>query len=134
MVKRFGTLDQGQNKRRVYSKKKFIDIMKELKKNPALENASPEEVKKSVVPEMPPPPPPFQEPKKIEVIEAEIKKSMFKPLPKPSNLISFDKIQMQLEANKALENAVSELSFDRFKYARDEVIHALELLDQMIDN
>ena len=59
---------------------------------------------------------------------------MFKPLPKPSNLISFDKIQMQLQANKALENAVSELSFDRFKYARDEVIHALELLDQMIDN
>lgn len=40
---------------------------------------------------------------------------------------------MQIEANRALENAVSELSFDRFKHARDEVLHALELLDQMID-
>lgn len=48
-------------------------------------------------------------------------------------MISFDKIQMQIEANRALENAVSELSFDRFKHARDEVLHALELLDQMID-
>lgn len=36
VVARFGRLDEGQNKRRVYSKKKFIDIMKELKKNPAL--------------------------------------------------------------------------------------------------
>ena len=68
------------------------------------------------------------------MIEEAIKKSHFKPLHKPSKLISYDKIQMQLEANKALENAISELSFDRFKYARDEIIHALELLDQMIDS
>jgi hypothetical protein len=40
---------------------------------------------------------------------------------------------MQMDANRALENAVSELSFDRFKHARDEVIHALELLDQLIE-
>lgn len=40
---------------------------------------------------------------------------------------------MQMDANKALENAISELSFDRFKHARDEVLHALELLDQMIE-
>ena len=102
--------------------------MKELKKNPALENATPEEVKKSVVPDLPPPPAPpafSNEPKKMEVIEDQIKKSHFKPLPKPSKLISYDRIQMQLEANKALENAVSELSFDRFKYARDECLHAL---------
>jgi hypothetical protein len=34
--------------------------MKELKKNPALENASPQEVKKSIAPgtQLPPPPPP----------------------------------------------------------------------------
>jgi len=36
VVNKFGALDQGQNKRKIYSKKKFIDIMKELKKNPAL--------------------------------------------------------------------------------------------------
>jgi len=41
IVNRFGRLDEGQNKRRVYSKKKFIDIMKELKKNPDLEYAKP---------------------------------------------------------------------------------------------
>jgi hypothetical protein len=40
---------------------------------------------------------------------------------------------MQMDANRALENAVSELSFDRFKHARDEIIHALELLDQLIE-
>lgn len=90
-----------------------------------------ESVKKSV---LQPPPPVFQEePKKIEKIEEQIKKSHFKPLPKPSKLISFDKITMQMDANRALENAVSELSFDRFKHARDEVIHALELLDQLIE-
>ena len=48
-------------------------------------------------------------------------------------MISFDKIQMQMEANRSLENAISELSFDRFKYARDEVMHVLELLDQLIE-
>jgi hypothetical protein len=41
---------------------------------------------------------------------------------------------MQIEANKAIENALSELSFDRFKHTRDELLHALELLDQMIEN
>lgn len=41
---------------------------------------------------------------------------------------------MQIEANRSLENAISELSFDRFKHARDEVMHVLELLDQIIDN
>jgi len=47
-------------------------------------------------------------------------KSQFNnPLPKMSKAINFDKIQMQIEANKCLENAISELSFDRFKYARD---------------
>ena len=68
---RFGKLDEGQNKRRVYSKKKFIDIMKELKKNPALEYASPQEVKKSVAPGTqlpPPPPPPALQEKRIEKI------------------------------------------------------------------
>lgn len=40
---------------------------------------------------------------------------------------------MQMDANRALENAISELSFDRFKHARDELLHALELLDQMIE-
>ena len=127
VVGKFGKLDEGQSKRRVYSKKKFIDIMKELKKNPALEYANPNEVKKSIAPgsQLPPPPPVFKEEKKIEKIEEEIKKSMFKPLPKATNLISFDKIQMQIEANRALENAISELSFDRFTYARDELMHAL---------
>jgi hypothetical protein len=105
VVARFGRLDEGQNKRRVYSKKKFIDIMKELKKNPALEYASPQEVKKSVAPGSqlpPPPPPPALQEKKIEKIEEEIKKSQFRPLPKASKLISFDKIQMQIEANRGL--------------------------------
>jgi hypothetical protein len=51
-------------------------------------------VKKS---ELPTPPPVFkEEAKKIERIEEQIKKSQFKPLPKPSNVISFDKIQMQI--------------------------------------
>ena len=72
--------------------------MKELKKNPTLENKKPEEVsqsvKKSEVP-APPPPPVFEE-RKIEKIEEQIKKSHFKPLPKPTKLISFDKIQMQM--------------------------------------
>jgi hypothetical protein len=36
VISKFNKLDEGQNKRRIYSKKKFIDIMKELKKNPAL--------------------------------------------------------------------------------------------------
>jgi hypothetical protein len=78
--------------------------MKELKKNPALEHASPQEVKKSVAPgsQLPPPPPPALQEKKIEKIEEEIKKSQFKPLPKASKLISFDKIQMQIEANRGL--------------------------------
>ena len=101
--------------------------MKELKKNPALENAKPKEasqvqqsvhqsVKKSVIPQ---PPPPFEE-KKIEKIELAIKQSQFKPfLPKPTKLISYEKVQMTMEANKCLENALSELSFDRFKHARD---------------
>lgn len=71
--------------------------MKELKKNPALENANPVEVKKSIAPGTQlPPPPVFKEEKKIEKIEEEIKKSQFKPLPKASKLISFDKIQMQI--------------------------------------
>lgn len=57
---------------------------------------------------------------------------MFKaPLPKPSQMISYDKIQMQIEANKRLENAISELSFDRFKFAKEEVLHALQLLEQL---
>jgi hypothetical protein len=104
VVNKFGRLDDGQTKRRLYSKKKFIDIMKELKKNPALENASPAEVKKSIMPgtQLPPPPPVFKEEKKIEKIEEDIKKSNFKPLPKASKLISYDKIQMQIEANKAI--------------------------------
>lgn len=76
----------------------------------------------------------FKQEIKIEKIEEEIKKSKFKPIPKPSKLISYDRIQMQIEANKCLENAISELSFDRFKHTRDEVLHVLELLDQMIDN
>lgn len=88
-------------------------------------------VKKSVIPQ---PPPPFEE-KKIEKIESAIKQSQFKPfLPKPTKVISYEKVQMQMEANKALENAISELSFDRFKHARDEVMHVLELLDQLIEN
>lgn len=103
MIGRFGRLDDGQNKRRIYSKKKFIEIMKEIKKNPAIETAQPqqvaESVKKSVLPT---PPPVFKEEKKIEKIEEQIKKSQFKPLPKPSKLISFDKIQMQMEANRCL--------------------------------
>lgn len=87
--------------------------MKELKNNPVVE-------KKEEVPPPPPPPKP---------IEEKIKQSVFKaPLPKPSNVISFDKIQMQIEANKRLENAISELSFDRYKFAKEEVIHALTLL------
>jgi hypothetical protein len=136
VIGKFSKLDEGQSKRRVYSKKKFIDIMKELKKNPALEYANPAEVKKSVAPgsQLPPPPAVFKEEKKIEKIEEEIKKSNFKPLPRASKLISFDKIQMQIEANRSMENAISELSFDRFKYARDELMHALELLDQIIEN
>jgi hypothetical protein len=92
----------------------------------------PKSVLKSQLPP-PPPPPAFKEVSKIEKIEEAIAKSQFKPLPKPTKLISYDKIQMQMEANRSLENALSELSFDRFKHARDEVLHALELLDQMID-
>jgi hypothetical protein len=43
--------------------------MKELKKNPGLENANPKEVAQSVKPTvLPPPPPPFKEEKKIEKI------------------------------------------------------------------
>ena len=73
----------------------------------------------------PPPPPP-------KAIETKIKQSVFKaPLPKVSNIVSYDKIQMQIEANKRLENAVSELSFDRYKFAKEEVLHALELLEQL---
>jgi len=61
-------------------------------------------VKKSVIPQ---PPPPFEE-KKIEKIESAIKASQFKPfLPKPTKVISYDKIQMSMEANKSLENALS---------------------------
>jgi hypothetical protein len=52
--------------------------------------------------QLPPPPPVFKEEKKIEKIEEDIKKSNFKPLPKASKLISYDKIQMQIEANKAI--------------------------------
>lgn len=95
-MNRFGKLDEGQNKRRIYSKKKFIDIMKELKKNPALENAKPNLMSQSVKPAVQLPPPVFKEEKKIEKIEEEIKKSNFKPLPRASKLISFDKIQMQI--------------------------------------
>ena len=46
-------------------------------------------------------------------------------------MVSYDKIQMQIEANKRLENAISELSFDRFKFAKEEVLHALQLLEQL---
>ena len=82
--------------------------MKEIKRNPAIENEKPEQVAQSVKKStLPPPPPVFKEEKKIEKIEEQIKKSMFKPLPKPSKLISYDRIQMQMEANKALENAIS---------------------------
>ena len=69
MINRFGVLDQSQTKRRLYSKKKFIDIMKEIKKNPAIEQAKPAEVAQSVKKSMlPPPPPVFKEEKKIEKI------------------------------------------------------------------
>lgn len=40
---------------------------------------------------------------------------------------------MQIEANKRLENAMSELSFDRFKFAKEEVLAALELLEQLAE-
>lgn len=52
----------------------------------------------SVKPTIDLPPPVFNKPedKKIEKIEESIKKSNFKPLPKPSKLISFDKVQMQI--------------------------------------
>lgn len=43
---KFGYLDEQQNKRKVYAKKKFIEIMKELKSNPP----------KQEIP-LPPPPP-----------------------------------------------------------------------------
>ncbi len=67
-------------------------------------------------------------------LQKSILKSGFKPqLPKPSNTISFDKIQMQMEASKCLENAVSELSFDRYKYAREQALRALDILDSLID-
>jgi hypothetical protein len=36
-----------------------------------------------------------------------------------------------MEATKKLENAISELSFDRFKFAKEEVLSALELLEQL---
>lgn len=36
VVKKFWKLDKEPDQRRAYSKKKFIDIMKEIKKNPAL--------------------------------------------------------------------------------------------------
>lgn len=63
--------------------------MKELKNKPEKKE------------EVPPPPPP-------KPIEEQIKKSVFQaPLPKPSNVISYDKIQTQIEANKRLENAIS---------------------------
>ena len=59
---------------------------------------------------------------------------MFKaPLPKPSNVVSYDKIQMQIEANKRLENAISELSFDRYKFAKEEVLYALSLLEELCE-
>lgn len=32
-----------------------------------------------------------------------------------------------------MEYAVSELSFDRYKFAREQALRALELLDQLID-
>ena len=71
--------------------------MKEIKRNPAIENAQPQEVAQSVKKSvLPTPPPVFKEEKKIEKIEEQIKKSAFKPLPKPSKLISYDKIQMQM--------------------------------------
>ncbi len=36
-----------------------------------------------------------------------------------------------MEATKCLEYAVSELSFDRYKYAKEQVLKALELLDSL---
>jgi len=79
-VKHFNGLNEQQDKRRVYAKKRFIDIMKELRNQP---DKKPDQ--------LPPPPPP---PKPIE---DKIKQSVFKaPLPKPSNVVSYDKIQMQI--------------------------------------
>ena len=66
VVNRFGRLDDGQSKRRIYSKKKFIEIMKEIKRNPAIENAQPQQVAQSVQKSvLPTPPPVFKEEKKI---------------------------------------------------------------------
>ena len=63
-----------------------------------------------------------------------MKQSVFKaPLPPPSNVVSYDKIQMQIEANKRLENAMAELSFDRYKFAKEEVLHALSLLEELCE-
>lgn len=115
LVKHFHGLNEQQNKRRVFSKKRFIEVMKELKSKP----------ESKMQESQPPPPPP-------KAIEQKIKASVFKaPLPKVSNTVSYDKIQMQMEANKRLENAISELSFDRFKFAKEEVIYALDLLEQL---
>jgi hypothetical protein len=38
---------------------------------------------------------------------------------------------MQIEVNKRLENAISELTFDRYKFAKEEVEQALQLLEQL---
>lgn len=92
--------------------------MKTLKNNPQLENSNngssnsqqgiknsehqnmnnsqQGNIKQSNHPAINLPPPVFKEEKKIEVIEEQIKKSHFNPLPKPSKLISFDKVQMQI--------------------------------------
>lgn len=47
--------------------------------------------------------------------------------------MTIDKVHMQMEASKCLENAVSEISFDRYKYARVQVVKALALLDSLIE-
>lgn len=64
--------------------------MKELKNKP----------EKKMEESQPPPVP--------KEVEQKMKQSVFKaPLPKVSKIVSYDKIQMQMEANKKLENAIS---------------------------